>query len=63
MGHALLYLCKSKRNHLQLHVYCSNNAAVESYLGEGFVIGKKQVEEATGQEEYEMKWERHYAVH
>lgn len=56
VGHALLYLCKSKRNHLHLHVYCSNHAAVEFYLEEGFVISKKQVEEATGQEEYEMNW-------
>lgn len=58
VGNALLSVCKSKNFRLQLHVYCKNNAAVEFYMKEGFIISKRQEEEATGQEEYEMIWKK-----
>lgn len=58
VGKALLDQMKAFRTHLCLSVYENNYRAVEFYKKSGFGIQNVQIDEATGQTEYEMVWSR-----
>lgn len=56
IGTALLNKLKAENDALFLHVYEKNTRAVRFYLREGFLIAKKQTDEATGETEFQMEW-------
>lgn len=56
IGKLLLGTCKKASSELSLHVYEKNKRAVKFYMGEGFKLLEKQVDEHTGEVEYFMKW-------
>ena len=47
-----------EKQKLRLSVYVKNQAAVRFYQREDFQIRTEGVDEATGEAEYEMTWER-----
>ena len=58
IGKALLNYAKDKRNKLILNVYQKNTRTVSFYQREGFEIQHSGLDEATGEKDYEMAWER-----
>ncbi len=57
VGTALLDKGKESSESLVLHVYRKNHIAVDFYLHSSFRITSTSVDDATGEEEYEMAWE------
>lgn len=58
IGKLLMKYMKEKKQKLRLSVYVKNQAAVRFYQREDFQIRGEGVDEATGEAEYEMTWER-----
>lgn len=58
IGKHLLQCAKQNHTSLCLHVYVKNERAVRFYENEGFIIGREQHEEETGELEYIMNWEK-----
>lgn len=56
IGKQLLDYVKTQRLRLQLCVYKKNQRALNFYLRENFKIESEQLDEATGEIEYLMKW-------
>lgn len=56
IGKQLLDYGKAQKPQLQLCVYKKNQRALNFYLRESFIIEREQVDEATGEIEYLMKW-------
>lgn len=56
IGKKLLNYCKGIHSKLLLHVYLKNKRAVLFYLREDFIIHKEEIDENTGEMEYEMEW-------
>lgn len=56
IGKQLLDYVKTQRLRLQLCVYKKNQRALNFYLRENFKIASEQLDEATGEIEYLMKW-------
>lgn len=56
IGKQLLNKSKELYPTLRLSVYAKNTKAYRFYLREGFVIGKMQVDDNTGETEYQMIW-------
>lgn len=57
IGRQLLVAAQKRKDNLQLHVYRKNRRAVSFYQRAGFRIGAEQIDENTGEEEYQMVWE------
>ncbi len=57
-GKILLNYVKEKRNKLLLNVYAKNTRAISFYQREGFEIQDSGLDEATGQKDYVMAWQR-----
>lgn len=51
-------LCKDRKAKLSLNVYQKNTRAIRFYEREGFDIKCEGLDEATGEKDYEMIWER-----
>lgn len=58
IGKQLLDIAKLQHGCLRLHVYEKNGRAVDFYEREGFRCAQAAVEEATGEKELLMVWER-----
>ena len=58
IGKNLLNYVKDKRNKLLLNVYQKNTQAISFYQREGFEIKHESLDEATGEKDYVMSWER-----
>lgn len=58
IGHELTSFLRQSHNALTLCVYEKNEKAVEFYLSDGFSIVSKNMDEATGEYEFMMSWER-----
>ena len=58
IGKCLLDFLKTKRAELRLHVYQKNARAIRFYKREGFQIRCGGVDEATGEKDYMMVWQR-----
>lgn len=58
IGQQLLNEIKQKHPQLVLHVYQKNQGAIDFYLREDFQKIEKQIDEATGETEWLMKWEK-----
>ena len=58
IGTILLNYVKGKRNYLLLNVYQKNTRAISFYQREGFKIQCNGIDEATGEREYVMAWQR-----
>lgn len=58
IGKILLNYVKGKRNNLLLNVYQKNTRAISFYQREGFEIQCNGIDEATGEREYAMAWQR-----
>ena len=58
IGKILLNYVKGKRNNLLLNVYQKNARAISFYQREGFEIQCNGIDEATGERDYAMAWER-----
>lgn len=56
IGKQLLDYGKVQKPQLQLCVYKKNQRALNFYLRENFMIESEQLDEATGEIEYLMKW-------
>lgn len=56
IGKQLLDYVKTQKSQLQLCVYKKNQRALRFYLRENFTIEREQLDEATGEYEYLMKW-------
>lgn len=56
IGKQLLDYGKAQKPQLQLCVYKKNQRALNFYLRENFIIESEQLDEATGEIEYLMKW-------
>lgn len=56
IGKQLLDYVKTQRLRLQLCVYKKNQRALNFYLRQSFEIESEQLDEATGEIEYLMKW-------
>lgn len=56
IGKALLDYVKKKNNELNLNVYKKNDRAVKFYLREGFSISAEQIDQNTGEAEFNMMW-------
>lgn len=56
IGKQLLDYVKTQKLRLQLCVYKKNQRALNFYLRENFIIESEQLDEATGEIEYLMKW-------
>lgn len=61
IGTRLLDVVKEKKDRLCLSVYKQNQRAVRFYKRAGFVIVAGGIEKETGEEEYQMRWEREKA--
>ena len=57
VGKALMAHAKSQRSHLLLQVYQRNRKSLAFYLAQGFVVQGERMDEATGQAEYDMRWD------
>lgn len=58
IGRKLINFCKEKYDKLTLSVYEKNIDAVLFYVSLGFVNEKIQIDEANGEKEYVMKWDK-----
>ena len=58
IGKILLNYVKEKRNTLLLNVYQKNARAISFYQREGFEIRHNGIDEATGERDYVMAWQR-----
>ena len=58
IGKILLNYAKDKRNKLLLNVYQKNERAISFYKREEFEIQHSGLDEATGEKEYVMTWQR-----
>ena len=58
IGKALLNYVKDKRSKLFLNVYQKNTRAISFYQREGFEIQCNGIDEATGERDYAMAWQR-----
>ena len=58
IGKILLNYVKGKRNNLLLNVYQKNIPAISFYQREGFEIQCNGIDEATGERDYAMSWQR-----
>ena len=58
IGKILLNYVKGKRNKLLLNVYQKNTRAISFYQREGFEIQCNGIDEATGERDYVMAWQR-----
>ena len=58
IGKILLNYAKDKRNKLLLNVYQKNTRAISFYQREGFDVQNSGLDEATGEKEYVMAWQR-----
>ena len=58
IGKILLNYVKGKRNNLLLNVYQKNTRAISFYQREGFEIQCNGIDEATGERDYVMAWQR-----
>ena len=58
IGKILLNYVKGKRNNLLLNVYQKNARAISFYQREGFEIQCNGIDEATGERDYAMAWQR-----
>ena len=58
IGKKLLNYVKDKRDKLFLNVYCENTRAVSFYRRERFEIQCSGLDEATGEKDYVMEWQK-----
>ena len=58
IGKILLNYVKGKRNNLLINVYQKNARAISFYQREGFEIQCNGIDEATGERDYAMAWQR-----
>ena len=58
IGKILLNYVKEKRNNLLLNVYQKNTRAIVFYQREWFEIQSNGIDEATGERDYVMAWQR-----
>lgn len=58
IGQQLLNKAKDQHPQLTLHVYQKNQGAIDFYLREGFQKVEKQMNTATEETEWLMKWEK-----
>lgn len=58
IGKIMLNYVKGKRNNLLLNVYQKNARAISFYQREGFEIQCNGIDEATGERDYAMAWQR-----
>ena len=58
IGKILLNYVKGKRNKLILNVYQKNTRAISFYQREGFEIQYSGLDEATGEKDYVMAWQK-----
>ena len=58
IGKILLNYVKGKRNNLLLNVYQKNARAISFYQREGFEIQCNGIDEATGERDFVMAWQR-----
>ena len=58
IGKILLNYVKEKRNNLLLNVYQKNTRAIVFYQREEFEIQSNGIDEATGERDYVMAWQR-----
>ena len=58
IGKLLLNYSKDRKAKLSLNVYQKNTRAIRFYEREGFDIKCEGLDEATGEKDYEMIWER-----
>ena len=58
IGEILLNYAKDRRHKLLLNVYQKNTRAIAFYQREKFVIQYGSLDEATGEKEYVMVWQR-----
>ena len=58
IGKILLNYVKGKRNNLLLNVYQKNARAISFYQREGFESQCNGIDEATGERDYAMAWQR-----
>ncbi len=58
IGRQLLEYAKQEHDRLSLGVYQKNMRAVKFYLREDFLIQSREIDEATGADEYTMIWEK-----
>ena len=58
IGKILLNYVKGKRNNLLLNVYQKNARTISFYQREGFEIQCNGIDEATGERDYAMAWQR-----
>ena len=56
IGKRLLDFVKTKKTELHLNVYQKNMRAIRFYQREGFKILRGEMDEATGEKNYEMTW-------
>ena len=59
IGKILLNYAKDKRNKLHLNVYQKNARAISFYKREGFEIQHSGLDEATGEKDYVMTWQKY----
>ena len=59
IGKILLNYAKDKRNKLYLNVYQKNARAISFYKREGFEIQHSGLDEATGEKDYVMTWQKY----
>ncbi|NCC81802.1 MAG: GNAT family N-acetyltransferase [Clostridia bacterium] len=62
LGRKLIEKAKSEYTRLSLHVYKKNAQAIEFYKRLGFFAESERIEEANGEEEYVMVWEKNKLV-
>lgn len=58
IGKLLLDFAKERKAELCLNVYQKNTRAIRFYQREGFVIRREGLDEAVGEKDYEMVWQR-----
>ncbi len=58
IGRCLLNYIKDKKLRLCLNVYQKNTRAIKFYQREGFKISEESMDEATGEKDYVMVWQR-----
>ena len=58
LGKILLDYAKDKRNKLFLNVYQKNTRAISFYQREGFEVRYSGLDEAAGEKDYAMAWQR-----
>lgn len=58
IGKALLDHAKSRKSGLRLNVYQKNTRAIRFYQREGFSVRSEGLDEAVGEKDYLMMWEK-----